>query len=363
MFYLVLAFLTSLSFTSLLVFSDHLHMSVSGDHDLDGVQKFHYCPVPRIGGCAIFISLFSVLLLGLYRGTDWFGQLAILLAASLPAFLAGLLEDFTKQVSGFFRLFATMIAAIPAYYFLDAGIVRLDLPYLDLLIKIPFISLCFTMLAVAGVANAFNIIDGFNGLASVVAIVIFSGLAYVSFLVGDWFLVVSNIGMIGACSGFLIWNYPRGLIFLGDGGAYFIGFMVAELSILLIVRHPTVSIWFPLMLCMYPVFETLFTMYRRAFVKGTQLSLPDRIHLHTLIYRRVVRLPLNKDILQYKVQRNALTAPYLWVISSFAAIPAVVFWNNSFILFIFVIVFSVSYVFIYKMIVNFKVPSWLVIKK
>jgi UDP-N-acetylmuramyl pentapeptide phosphotransferase/UDP-N-acetylglucosamine-1-phosphate transferase len=60
----------------------------------------------------------------------------------------------------------------------------------------------------------------------------------------------------------LIWNYPRGKIFLGDGGAYLLGFWLAELSVLLVVRHPEVSPWFPMLLLVYPIFETLFSMYR-----------------------------------------------------------------------------------------------------
>ena len=63
--------------------------------------------------------------------------------------------------------------------------------------------------------------------------------------------------------GFFVWNFPAGLIFLGDGGAYFLGFYVAELAILLLHRNPAVSPMFPLLLCIYPVFETLFSIYRR----------------------------------------------------------------------------------------------------
>lgn len=363
MLYLTTAFLISFLTTFSIINLGRLHEHMSGDHDFYGVQKFHHNSVPRIGCLPILMGLLAVLLVGAIKSVAWSPSLSMLIVAAAPALLGGLLEDLTKNVGVLTRLSLTMFAAALGYYLLRAGISRTDIPYLDLLFQIPFFSLLFTLIAVAGVANAFNIIDGFNGLSAVVAMLVFSGLAYVSFVLGDWFLVISNISMFGACLGFLIFNYPRGLIFLGDGGAYFVGFMAAELSVLLMVRHPTVSVWFPLLLCIYPVFETLFTIYRRKFVKGRSPSLPDGIHLHTLIYRRVVRLPLGKDALDYKIQRNALTAPYLWVLSSLAAIPAVIFWNNSYVLFGFVILFSISYVLIYKMIVNFKVPFWLVIKK
>lgn len=363
MLYLVIAFLISLAVTFLVIRFDHLHSHISGDHDLGGVQKFHDHSVPRIGGLSIMTGMLAVLLAGAIKGAHWLPEFSLLLIASLPAFLGGLIEDLTKKVGVLMRLGLTMLAALFGYFLLGAGIVRLDIPYLDLVMQISVISLFFTMFAVAGVANAFNIIDGFNGLSAVVAMMIFAALAYVSFALGDWLLVIANLGMIGACMGFLLWNYPKGLIFLGDGGAYFVGFMVAELSVLLMARHPVVSVWFPFLLCIYPVFETLFTIYRRKFVKGVSPGLPDGIHLHTLIYRRVVRLQLGEDVSKYKVQRNALTAPYLWLLSSLAIIPAVIFWQNAYLLMFFVVLFIVSYILLYRKIINFKIPSWMVISK
>lgn len=82
---------------------------------------------------------------------------------------------------------------------------------------------------------------------------IFAGFSYVSYYLGDRLLLITSVGMIGAIVGFLVWNYPRGLIFLGDGGAYFIGFMIGAVSVLMLARHPEVSAWFPLLLCIYPV--------------------------------------------------------------------------------------------------------------
>jgi UDP-N-acetylmuramyl pentapeptide phosphotransferase/UDP-N-acetylglucosamine-1-phosphate transferase len=85
----------------------------------------------------------------------------------------------------------------------------------------------------------------------------------VAFQVGDTADRALALAGIGAVLGFFLWNFPAGLIFLGDGGAYFLGFYVAEVSILLLVRNPEVSPLFPLLVCIYPVFETLFSIYRR----------------------------------------------------------------------------------------------------
>ena len=156
-----------------------------------------------------------------------------------------------------------MLSGAIAYFLLGAAVTRVDIIGLDWLLGFSAISLVFTMVVISGAANAINIIDGYNGLAAVVSAMIFAGFAYVSFYLGDRLLLIIALGMLGGVVGFLIWNYPQGHIFLGDGGAYFLGFMIGELSVLMLARHPNVSAWFPLLLCFYPVFETLFSIYRK----------------------------------------------------------------------------------------------------
>ena len=119
-------------------------------------------------------------------------------------------------------------------------------------------------------------------LASMCVLLMLLAIAYVAFQVGDTLVASMALVCAGAVLGFFVWNFPAGLIFLGDGGAYFLGFMVAELSVLLIARHTEVSPLFPLLACAYPIFETIFTMYRRKVIKGVATGAPDGIHLHTL---------------------------------------------------------------------------------
>jgi len=98
---------------------------------------------------------------------------------------------------------------------------------------------------------------------------------------------------MGALAGFLAWNYPRGRIFLGDAGAYFVGFMYAELSIQLVARNAGISAWYVVMLAGYPIVDTLFSMYRRGVVRRMPLMSPDGLHLHSLVFRRVA-LPIER---------------------------------------------------------------------
>ncbi len=353
---LSVAFFISLTMTFLVVRYDVLHAHMTADFDLTGVQKFHTTPVPRVGGGGVMVGLIfsQTAILFFEPEVARFGFLVIL--AAIPAFVAGLIEDLTKRVSVSKRILATAFSAAVGGIMLGGWLTHLAIPSLDYLLAFGVISIIFTCFAVSGVANAFNLIDGFNGLAVMVAIIILCGLAYVANQVGDRQIMVTALASIGAMFGFLLWNYPRALIFLGDGGAYLIGFIVAELSILLITRNPQVSPWFPFLLVIYPIFETVFTIFRRVVIGKKHPGLPDAAHLHQLIYRRVVRWGVGDHCSVKKAQRNAMTAPYLWVMTLYAVIPAVLFCSNTLFLQLFSALFAITYIWIYCGIYKAKFP-------
>lgn len=360
---LSVAFLVSLVVTLLIVRYEYLHAHMTADHDLDGVQKFHATPVPRVGGVGVMLGLFCGELAKLFFEPEVASLGLLVIVAAIPAFVAGLIEDLTKRVSVSRRLLATALSAAVGGFVLGGWLARLDVPGIDYLMAFGVVSVLVTCFAVAGVANAFNLIDGYNGLAGMVAVIILGGLAYVADQVGDFSIMITACATAGAILGFLVWNYPRGLIFLGDGGAYLIGFLVAELSVLLVARNPLVSPWFPLLLVFYPIFETVFTIFRRVVIGKTHPGLPDAAHLHQLIYRRVVRWAVGDDCIKKKTQRNALTSPYLWLMASFAVFPAVSFWSNTLALQITALCFASFYIWVYREIYKAKFPKWLSIQK
>lgn len=361
---LIISFLATFLSVFWIVRYNHLHARYTADSDLSGVQKFHTKAVPRIGGAGIFLGVF-IALASRYFQNNLVGIFGLyLVLSSLPAFFAGFLEDITKRVGVKFRLLATMLSAVFAGYFLDGWLTSVQIFGIDnLMLAYPVFAIVVTCIAVGGVANAFNIIDGYNGLSSMVALIILSGIAYVAFQVGDYPIMISAISMIGALLGFLIWNYPHGSVFLGDGGAYLIGFWIAELSVLLTARHPEVSKWFPLLLCMYPIFETLFTIYRRVILRRRHPGAPDASHLHQLIFKRVVRWSTDADEEWLKTQHNAMTSPYLWLLTLSAVIPAILFWRYHVVLKIFALIFAITYIWIYWGIVRYQVPEYLVIRR
>lgn len=359
---LLLALAVSFVVGLLLIRYNHLHAHFSTDYDVCGVQKFHATPVPRIGGLPIMLGLVAgCALSGFLNTTGW---VLLLLLSAFPAFAAGFIEDLTKKVGPLPRLLATFIAAGLGYFLIHAGLWRLDLPFLDRLLQHYWLlSLLLTMVAVGGVAHAVNIIDGYNGLSGMVAVFIFLAIAYVCFKVHDIVLMSVCFAMVGAILGFLFWNFPRGLIFAGDGGAYLIGFMIAELSVLLVARNTAVSPWFPLLCVIYPVFETIFSIYRRKFLQGRAVGYPDALHLHQMVYKRMVLWMVGSKEARHLTQRNSMTSPYLWVLASFSVIPAMLFWNRTWVLMLLVLLFVLAYLRLYRMIVRFKTPRWMVLRR
>jgi UDP-N-acetylmuramyl pentapeptide phosphotransferase/UDP-N-acetylglucosamine-1-phosphate transferase len=157
----------------------------------------------------------------------------MLCLSAIPAFAFGLLEDVTKRVGVKTRLVATLFSGLIFCMLTGYQITRVDIPGLDWVFSFWLLSLLFTAFAIAGIANAINIIDGVNGLASGTSIIILSGFAIVAQQTGDMVLVGICRVSIGALSGFFLVNFPMGRLFLGDAGAYTIGFILAAVAVAL----------------------------------------------------------------------------------------------------------------------------------
>lgn len=353
---LIIAFIASYVITLLIIRSKGLHSQITGDIDFSAPQKIHKSIIPRIGGISIITGIFFALIL--QKRDDLINGIGGLIFLScIPVFAIGLTEDLTKKISIRQRLVITIFSATLAIKLLDINISHLDIGYLDFVFNIPGFGLIFAIFAITGLTNSYNIIDGFNGLSSMVALLTMLSLGYVSFLTSDFLLLYLSLAMAMAIGGFFIWNYPSGQVFLGDGGAYLIGFWTAILSILITVRHENVSPWFALSINGYPIFETLFSMYRRKYHQKKSIGQPDAVHLHTLIYRRIVLKKLQFTFTEADL--NSKTAPYLWILAAFSSIPGVLYWNNTPVLIIFNFLFCLSYIQLYRMIVRFKIPKYL----
>ena len=145
---------------------------------------------------------------------------------------------------------------------------------------------------------------------------------------------------IAVLIGFLLLNFPKGKIFLGDGGAYFLGFSLAVISLLLHHNHPTeISQWYPLALLIYPVFELGFSIYRRRFLEKKEATLHDNNHLHQLIYRNITK-------------NNPLTTLYILKYVAIVILISTIFYDKDWIQIVVVGVGIIFYIFKYNGTVN-----------
>ena len=287
-----------------------------------GVQKVHTHPTPRIGGVGIYLGL--LLAWAFVRNPVVKDTIGILLLAGIPALACGLLEDVTKKVGVLPRLLATMASSVLAWLLTGIALNRLDVHGLDWLLTVTPIAVMFTAIAVSGVANAINIIDGFHGLASGTTIIALLALAAIATRVGDPELARVCFIVAAAVAGFWLVNYPWGKIFLGDGGAYFVGFALAWLAVLLPMRNPEVSAWASMLVCAYPVIEVLYSMARRR-IKRQSPGAPDSRHLHSLIKTNLIRKKLPRV---NRGMQNAFVSPIIWAFTVLPAMGAVALFNQ-----------------------------------
>ncbi|MCS6876467.1 MAG: glycosyltransferase [Aquificaceae bacterium] len=354
--FLLALFVSFFSCLFIIVFNRKWKSSHMSDMPLSGPQKFHTVPTPRLGGVGLVLGLLTALIPLSLEQTDTAKRLTLALLSASFVFFSGLIEDLTKRFGWKERTIFMVLGSLTAVFTLDARIVRVDLSYVDSLLNIWLLSVAFSVFAMVGLTNAINIIDGFNGLASMVSIIMFLAFGFVAFKVGDYFLFTLCLLMVSVLAGFFLFNYPNGLIFLGDGGAYFTGFMLALVAILLVKNHPDISAWFPVVVCVYPIFEVLFSIYRKAILRNMSPFVPDGLHLHMLFYKRLTKLLLGAGA--NKLKRNASTSPFLWLLSSLGVVPGVLWWNSTPMLVVSAFLFAFVYLFLYWKVLMRRPPSW-----
>ena len=290
-------------------------------------HKSHEIPTPRAGGVGI--------VLGYLMGAYLFGFNIYFVFLAFLIFVIGFYEDIKHNVGPKLRLFLiALVACLVLYAFSDSIIMNIGFN-LPLFIAIPF-----TVFAITGLTNSINIIDGVNGLSSSVSIIALLFLAGFAHMYNDALVLNLCLVMGAGILGFFVWNFPKGRIFLGDGGAYFSGFVMAFISIFLINRNSDISPWFPVIIFAYPIVDTLFSMYRRKFVSKKSSLTADSLHLHTLIFKRLSRK--NHKVLMYIIPGVLLFD-----------VAAAHFYTNTPILVLLFIAFISAYIYFYSAIVNF----------
>lgn len=347
---LLVPFVLALLFCYLIVISTSLHGRLTFDES-HGVQKIHDKATPRIGGIGIYSSL---LIAGLFSPNAT--PLLLLVVSALPAFCAGLAEDLTKKVSPIQRLAATVVSGWLAFYLTGYHLTSIGIPQVDVVFSVIWISVLFSAIAVAGIANAYNIIDGFNGLAGLTAFTSFIVIGQLSQSVGDQELATISWIFATATLGFIVLNWPRGRLFLGDGGAYALGFSIGWLSIMLVERNHAVSPFACLLICIYPITEVIFSMYRR-IRRNKDATGPDRLHIHSLFGRRFIN---RRFIKMSSTNKNSMTGFGMSLISIPAAVAVQFVYDSTLLCTLFSALFLIFYLLAYRRLVKFR---WLLHRK
>jgi len=271
-------------------------------------QDSYSTPTPRIGGIPLILGYLTAWFCLEGEEKALWGLIGL---SGLPALFFGLVEDMTHKVSIRVRLIATLGSGVIFAFLSGYTITSVNVWGVDFLLSIPFVAVVFTAFAIAGVANAINLIDGFHGLASGTLLIILVSFGLVAWRVDDF--VLANLSMLAAIIiiGFFFFNFPFGKIFLGDAGAYFCGFFVATLAVMLPGRNPEVSPWVSLLILGYPVAETLASIIRRHFDQHAHVGESDTAHLHHLVNRTSAKCLA--DITHLRQYQNPITSIIMWM--------------------------------------------------
>jgi UDP-GlcNAc:undecaprenyl-phosphate/decaprenyl-phosphate GlcNAc-1-phosphate transferase len=270
--------------------------------DLPGPRKIHITPIPRIGGLAVFLGfgvglVFAAFATGYVTNPEHgrAGYWAALSLAALAALVLGLVDD----IYGVSFQWKFLVQVLAAVFLWRAGfrIEVLGIPFVNTVVTLGFWSLPLTVLWIVGVTNAFNLIDGLDGLAAGTALITTTAVAVIAIVGGHVAVSAVGVALVGALAGFLRYNFSPARIFLGDSGSMFLGFSLAVMSIHGSQKNVTaVAVLAPLLIMGYPILDTGFSIMRRlnslrtdaggrgglGFVirNAHRVFLPDRGHLH-----------------------------------------------------------------------------------
>ena len=289
-------FIISFMVNALIIVTKPIHQKLTGD-DVVGAQKFHEGTIPRVGGIGLFVALVC----GYYLSAPSL-LVAQILTSLTPIFIVGLLEDLFKSVSSTIRLFVSLASASLIIISTDYQFSSSDVFLIDVVFSSSVAWTVISVVALAALANGINIIDGFNGLAIGSSLSMAISIAVLGYVVNDYVVFQYCMILCAGLLGVLVLNFPKGLIFLGDAGAYTTGLLLGTLSMLLVERNGEITPLVLLIVFAYPMTELLFSIQRKTVRRGHRPDRPDKVHLHMLVYRRVGQMSSKS-----KVIRNSIT--------------------------------------------------------
>tara|TARA_A100001015_G_scaffold312812_1_gene418730 strand:- start:362 stop:1399 length:1038 start_codon:yes stop_codon:yes gene_type:complete len=300
-------------------------------------QNLHKKSVSRFGGAAIFISLFLVTIIDQTQDYD---LLRTTLLCSFIAFIMGFLDDFRITLPPVVRLGILFPSSLLAYILLDIQAYDIGIPIFDFLFDYKLFSTVFICIALSGIVNAFNMIDGINGLVLTYVLTICISTLTLSqnYLEGQTNLLF--VALFFSCLGIYVLNFPSGRIFLGDGGAYFLG-MAVSIALIKHYQENSFSPWYVMCILIYPVTDTFATIFRRLIEKTSALE-PDNRHFHHMFYLR-----FKKSKIKSEKKLHILTSSSLFILYTPFVVGANIFPKDTNILIFLCITFVTFYILMY----------------
>lgn len=242
-------------------------------------RRMHKRPIPRLGGIAIVFG-FMVAICCFGRMTR---ELAATLVGAAIIFVMGIIDDckdLPAKLKFAIQIFAALVVII-------GGNIRITVftnPNIfsesQYLVLPWWLSGITTVIWIVFITNAVNFIDGLDGLAAGVSAIMSVSLVFIALRIGEYSVAVIGLALMGACFGFLPFNFNPAKIFMGDSGSTFLGFILATLSIQGVFKsYAIISFAVPLLILGLPLFDATFAMLRRIYHGQNPMS-ADRGHLH-----------------------------------------------------------------------------------
>ena len=246
------------------------------------VQNIHDSFVPPLGGVIIYVCLFLGLLIS--KPNSFLFNFYIL-GPSLLILVVGLIEDLYSNVKPILRFIVIFICSLIFSYFYSESLPDIDINFIQFIFnRFPWIEILLYTLGLTALANGFNMIDGMNGLAGFNILSIVVGIGSLLLLYGYFNQFERELIIIFVVTvAFLFFNFPHGKIFLGDSGAYVLGWILGVI-VITIFSNSLYNTWTAVLILFYPLFEVIFSTIRKLLIKKNPL-LPDSNHVHLKIYK------------------------------------------------------------------------------
>ena len=260
-----------------------------GAVDNPNARRINKVPMPSAGGLAIFISfaISSLVFLPLivtrvHFFSTYFEYVVPIVIAGAVVILTGLIDD-VRELAPLPKILGILFAALIIWFFTDFHFDSFKIPFGGPLLVFPtWLAFCLTVLWIVAITNAINLIDGLDGLVAGVSIISLLTMGIVSYFFlydSNIFLSLTIFVLVAAIAGFLPYNYHPAIIYLGDTGALFIGFMIGVFSLQGLKNSTAVAVVTPIIILGVPITDTVVAIIRRK-LSGQKIYEADRMHLH-----------------------------------------------------------------------------------